>query len=35
MNDDIVKKIEFKDEILYILNNYSENPEILKPDVFT
>ena len=27
------KKIEFKDEILFIMNNYHQNPEILKPGV--
>ena len=27
------KKIEFKDEILYIMNNYRKNPDILRPGV--
>lgn len=29
----ITEKIEFKDEILFIMNNYRTNPEILKPGV--
>lgn len=31
VSKDIIKKIEFKDEILHILNNYESNPNILKP----
>lgn len=36
VNDDLkkkIEKIEFKNEIIYILNKYQKNPEILKPDV--
>jgi hypothetical protein len=29
------EKIEFKDEILYIMNNYAKNPNILKPEVIS
>lgn len=31
----IMKKIGFKDEILFILNNYEKNPNILKPGVIS
>ncbi len=30
---ELAQKIEFKDEILYIANNYSQDPNILRPDV--
>ena len=29
----LAEKIEFKDEILFIMNNYAANPNILKPSV--
>ena len=30
---ELAKKIDFKDEILFIMNNYATNPDILKPNV--
>lgn len=32
---ELAAKIEFKDEILFIMNNYKQNPEILKPSVIS
>jgi len=29
----LAKKIEFKDEVLFIMNNYGANPDILRPNV--
>jgi hypothetical protein len=31
----LAEKIEFRDEIMYIYNNYGSNPEILRPDVYS
>jgi hypothetical protein len=32
---DLAKKIDFKDEILFIANNYQSNPDILRPGVIS
>ena len=31
----LAKKVEFKKEIIFVLNNYANRPEILKPGVKT
>ena len=33
IDGEVAKKLEFKDEIMFIYNNYASNPEILKPGV--